>query len=533
MINTYIVGLLGVNLGVLPLILIILACVVVGVGVGILTYRTIVIKKINNAKMTANKILEEANQNAKSIQKEAMLSAQEEVLRLKNETEAELKIRRAEMDKMNDRFLQREEFINRKEQSLEKRSDNLDEFKLALDEKDKNLKRKLEEIEQKRQDIVSELEKVAKLSQKDAKAQLIAQITDEAKLEASTLLRDIEQQTKDDAKKIATNIITQSIQKYSADVTSESTVSTVSLPNDDMKGRLIGREGRNIKAIENATGVDLIIDDTPEAIVLSCFDPIRREVARIAIQKLMQDGRIHPARIEETVKKVERDIEQEMKDAGENTVMELGINGLHSELVKILGRLKYRTSYGQNVLKHSVEVASIASNMAVELGLDEQVAKRGGLLHDIGKAMDFLQEGTHVSIGVELAKKYKENSKVINCIEAHHGDVEFKSVEAVLVQAADAISSSRPGARRESIENYIKRLEQLESIADGFKGVDKAFAISAGREVRVIVKPEEISDDQALFLAKDIAKKIEEEMEYPGQIKVNVIRENRCIEYAK
>ncbi len=533
MVDFNIIGLLGVSIEVLPLVLIILLCIIVGAGVGILIYRMIVIKKVNKARMTANNIIEEANRNAKSIQKEAMLSAQEEVLKLKNDTEAELKVRRAEMDKMNDRFLQREEFINRKEQSLEKRSDNLDEFKQSLDERDKNLKRKTEEIEQKQKDIIHELEKVANMSQKDAKAQLITQVTDEAKLEATTTLKAIEQQTKDDAKKIATDIITQAIQQYSADVTSESTVSTVTLPNDDMKGRLIGREGRNIKAIENATGVDLIIDDTPEAIVLSCFDPIRREVARIAIQKLMQDGRIHPARIEETVKKVEKDIEQEIKEAGENTVMELGINNLHPELIKTLGRLKYRTSYGQNVLKHSEEVASIASKMAVELGLDEQVAKRGGLLHDIGKALDFQQEGTHVSIGVELAKKYKENEKVVNCIEAHHGDVEFRCPEAVLVQAADVISSARPGARRESLDNYVKRLEKIESICNSFKGVEKSYAIQAGREVRIIVRPEQITDAQSLVLAHDIAQKIQNEMEYPGQIKVNVIREYRATDYAK
>ncbi|MBQ7603048.1 MAG: ribonuclease Y [Clostridia bacterium] len=533
LINIYSIGLLGVSLEVVSLIAIIIGGIAFGALGGTLVYRLIVVKKFNKAKTTADNIIKEAQQNAKTIQKEAMLSAQEEVLRLKNDTENELKIRRAEIDKLNDRYMQREEFINRKEQSLDKRSESLEEYKQNLVAKENELALQYTQVNNERQKVVQQLEKVAKLTTEEAKSQLIAQISDEAKLEAANQLKDIEQRLKDDAKKIATDIIGQSIQKYSADVTSEATVATVSLPNDDMKGRLIGREGRNIKAIENATGVDLIIDDTPEAIVLSCFDPVRREVARIAIQKLMQDGRIHPARIEETVKKVEKDIDQDIKEAGESTLLELGINGLHPELVKILGRLKYRTSYGQNVLKHSMEVASIAAKMAAELGCDEQTAKRGGLLHDIGKAVDYLQEGTHVSIGVELAKKYHENDKVINCIEAHHGDVDFLCTEAILVQAADVISSARPGARRESLDNYVKRLEKLESICNGFKGVEKSFAIQAGREVRIIVKPEVITDEQAIILARDIAQKIQNEMEYPGQIKVNVIRESRAIDYAK
>lgn len=533
MLKIYSIGLLGVNLSVISLIAIILGGILLGLLAGTLIYRLIVVKKIEKAKITADSIIKQAESDAKTIQKEALLSAQEEVLKLKNETEAELKLRRTEIDKLNDRYMQREEFINRKEQSLDKRSESLEEYKQTLVNKENELTLKYAQLEKDKQQIVVELEKVAKLTTEEAKTQLIAQLTDQAKLEAANSLKDIEQRLKDDAKKLATDIISQSIQKYSADVTSESTVSTVTLPNDDMKGRLIGREGRNIKAIENATGVDLIIDDTPEAIVLSSFDPVRREVARIAIQKLMQDGRIHPARIEETVKKVEKDIEQDMKEAGENVILELGINGLHPELVKTLGRLKYRTSYGQNVLKHSMEVSSIAGKMAAELGCDEQTAKRGGLLHDIGKAVDYLQEGTHVSIGVELAKKYHENEKVVNCIEAHHGDVDFLCTEAVLVQAADVVSSARPGARRESLDNYVKRLEKLESICNGFKGVEKSFAIQAGREVRIIVKPEVITDEQAIILARDIAQKIQSEMEYPGQIKVNVIRESRAIDYAK
>ena len=533
MINQSFVGLLGINISVAPLILIVIASLVLGIGAGVFIYRLVVIKKVKNAKLTAKNIINEANQNAKTIQKEALLSAQEEVLKLKNQTEEELRLRRTEMDKMNDRFLQREEFINKKEQSLDKRNENLDVYKNSLETKEKEINEKINEIENLKNKVFKELERVSMLSKEEAKSQIIEKITDEAKLEAASTLKEIEQQIKDDAKKLATNIITQSIQQYSADVTSESTVATINLPNDEMKGRLIGREGRNIKAIENATGVDLIIDDTPEAIVLSCFDPIRREIARISIQKLMQDGRIHPARIEEMVKKVEKDIQQEIKEAGESTVLELGINGLHPELVKILGRLKYRTSYGQNVLKHSMEVSSIASKMAVELGLDEQVAKRGGLLHDIGKAVDYLQEGTHVSIGVDLAKRFKENEKVVNCIEAHHGDVDFSCPEAILVQAADVISSARPGARRESLDNYVKRLEKLETICNEFSGVEKAFAIQAGREVRIIVRPEQITDAQAVVLAKDIATRIQNEMEYPGQIKVNVIRESRAVDYAK
>lgn len=533
MLNGNIIGLLGLDLGILPLSLIIIACIALGVGGGIVLARFIVVKKMKHAKITEKAIIEEANQNAKTIQKEALLTAQEDILKLKAQTDEEIRQRRAEIDKINDRILQREEFINKKEQSLEKRSDNLEEFKKELDQREKDITLKLDDIEHNKSKIVSELERISNFTKEEAKSQLLNEMLEQAKLESVATLKEIEQETKDNAKKIATDIITQSIQQYSADVTSESTISTVALPNDDMKGRLIGREGRNIKSIENATGVDLIIDDTPEAIVLSCFDPIRREVARIAIQKLMQDGRIHPAKIEETVKKVERDMQQDIKEAGESVVMELGINGFHPELIKVLGRLKYRTSYGQNVLKHSMEVASIASKMALELGLDEQIAKRGGLLHDIGKALDYLQEGTHVSIGVELAKKYKENEKVINCIEAHHGDVEFACPEAILVQSADVISSARPGARRESLDNYVKRLEKLESICNEFAGVEKSYAIQAGREVRIIVRPEQITDAQAVILARDIAQKIQNEMEYPGQIKVNVIRESRAVDYAK
>ena len=527
------VGLLGFQINILPFIFVLIGSLAVGAVASIFVYRAVITKKLENANKNAKQIVNEALQEAKTIQKEAKLTAQEDAIKIKADAEQELKARRIEIEKLNDRILQREEFINSKEQTLEKKNEAVEQYKTKLENKEKELNDKTAELDKKQNDIIKELEKVAKLTREEALARLTNEIKDEARMQAAMDIRNIEQEAKDNAYKKAQEIISMSIQKYAADVTSESTVTTVSLPNDEMKGRLIGREGRNIKAIENATGIDLIIDDTPEAIVLSGFDPIRREIARISIQKLMQDGRIHPARIEETVNKVERDIDIQIKEAGENAVITAKVHGLHNELVKTLGRLKYRTSYGQNVLKHSIEVSHLAGMMASELGCDEKIARRGGLLHDLGKALDHEKDGTHVSIGVELAKKYKENANVINCIEAHHGDVEFKCVEAVLVQAADIISSSRPGARRESLDNYVKRLQKLEEISMSFKGVEKAFAIQAGREVRIIVRPEQITDEDAMYLAKDIAKRIEQEMEYPGQIKVNVIRESRAIEYAK
>jgi len=532
-VNNSFVGLLGFNMEVPVLVLILLFVLAAGCGIGILVVQAYLRSKKAKATQTAKTIVENAETEAKSIIKEARLSAQEEVLKLKTDAESEMKDRRAEIEKLNNAFIQREEFINTREQNLEKKNEALDNLKVKLEENEKKINEQQKSLADKITQAQAELQKIAGLSKEQAKEKLIEQITNEAKYEASTKLREIEQEYRDNEHKLATEIITNAIQKYSADLTSEATVTTIDLPNDDMKGRLIGREGRNIKALESATGIDIIIDDTPEAIVLSGFDPIRREVARIAITKLIQDGRIQPARIEETVSKTRKDIEHEIKDAGEQAVLETGIMGMHPELIKVLGRLKYRTSYGQNVLKHSIEVSFTAGMLAAELGCDELVAKRGGLLHDIGKAMDHEVEGTHVSIGVQLAKKYKENDKVINCIEAHHGDVEFSCPEAVLVQAADVISSARPGARRESIENYVKRLEKLETIASGFAGVEKAYAIQAGREVRIIVKPEEVDDNTATILARDIAKKIEAEMEYPGQIKVSVIRETRSVDYAK
>lgn len=531
--NTINLGLLGLQMNTAIFVLLIVVSAIVGAVVGMLIFRMVLLKKLNNAKCSASKIIEDAHLEAKTIQKEARLSAQEESLKIKTETENELKLRRNEIEKLNNRYLQREEFINNREQSLENKNENLEKFKEKLEAREKAITQQEEELVAQKAEANKVLERNARMTQDEAKQMLVEQITEEAKREANIMVKQITDEAKDNAHKTATEIICNAIQKYSADLTSEATITTIELPNDEMKGRLIGREGRNIKALEQATGIDLIIDDTPEVIVVSGFDPIRREVARISINKLIQDGRIHPGRIEEIVTKTRKDLDNEIKEAGESAVMEVGIIGLHSELVKTMGRLKYRTSYGQNVLKHSIEVAYLAGIMAAELGCDEKVAKRGGFLHDIGKAVDYQQEGTHVSLGVQLARKYKENDKVINCIEAHHGDVEFTCVEAMLVQAADAISSSRPGARRESLESYIHRLQKLEEIANSFKGVEKAFAIQAGREIRVAVKPEMISDTDMDILSRDIAKAIEEQMEYPGVIKVNVIREVRSVNFAK
>ena len=510
-----------------------LGALVLGLVGGFWGYQLYVSKKVDKSKNSAVKIIEEAYAGAKTVKKEAALEAKEEVHKLREEFDVEVKNRREELKKSEERLVQREEFIDKKDLYLDKKQEEIDTRAKQLEEKDQKLELAILEQEKVKEKMVKELEKVAALSRDEAKSILINQMTDEARHDAGKYVKQIEDEAKEDAKKKAENIIGLAIQKCATDVTSEMTVTSVAIPNEEMKGRIIGREGRNIRAIEAATGVDLIIDDTPETITVSCFDPIRREVARLALEKLILDGRIHPTRIEEIVEKVKRDVDQTIKQAGENAVDESGVYGIHPELVKILGRLKYRTSYGQNVLKHSLETCYIAGLLAAEIGADVKVAKRGGLLHDIGKALDHEVEGTHVSIGVELAKKYRESPAVVHCIEAHHFNVEFNSVEAILVQVADAISSARPGARRETMENYVKRLEQLESISNSFKGVEKSFAIQAGREVRIIVKPEEISDENAMYLAKDIAKKIEDEMEYPGQIKVNVIRESRFTETAK
>ena len=427
---------------------------------------------------------------------------------------------------MEQRLTQKEDALDRKSEALDKEKENL----VRQEGEIKELQRK---ISSQHELMIQELERISQLTKEEAKRMLTEEILDSTRHEVAMQVRNLEQQAKDEADINAKKIISLAIQKCAADQASEITVSVVPLPSDDMKARIIGREGRNIRALENATGIELIIDDTPEVVILSGFDPVRREIARLSLERLINDGRIHPARIEETVEKVTNELQQQIRLAGENALMETGVFGVHPELIKLIGRLKFRTSYGQNIYKHSIEVALLAGQMAAELGLDVNFAKRAGLLHDIGKAVDHEQEGTHIQIGVELAKKYKENANIINAIEAHHGDVEPKTIEAVLIQAADAISGARPGARRETGTNYVKRLEKLEEIAGSFNGVEKTYAIQAGREVRVIVKPEQVDDAQALFLAKDIAKKIETELEYPGQIKVNVIREFRSVEYAK
>ncbi len=490
-------------------------------------------KKMAKGKANAVKIIEEAYAEAKTVKKEAILEAKEEIHKLRVDFDKEVKDRRAELQKTEDRLSQKEDFIDKKDLNLDKKQEDIDNQKRIVEEKLNKVNQNLEEQEITKQKMIEELEKVATLKKEEAKQILINSMVEDARKDAAKIVKTIEDDAVEEANKKAQNIISLAIQKCATDITSDATVSSVTIPNDEMKGRIIGREGRNIRAIENATGVDLIVDDTPETITLSCFDPIRREVARLALEKLILDGRIHPTRIEEIVQKVQKDVEQSIKDAGEKAVDESGVYGLHPELVKILGKLKYRTSYGQNCLKHSLETCYLAGLLAGELGADVKIAKRGGLLHDIGKALDHEVEGTHVTIGVDLAKKYKESQEVIHCIEAHHFNVEFHSVEAVIVQVADAISSSRPGARRETLDAYVKRLEKLEEISNSFKGVEKSYAVQAGREVRIIVKPDEISDADAMFLAKDIAKRIEDEMEYPGQIKVNVIRESRFSEFAK
>ena len=453
-------------------------------------------------------------------------------MKLKTDSENECRERRAEIQKMEVRILEKEEALDRKNDSLDKKLQSIDDAKQELENKKQDLENMKQDIVLEKEKIVKELEKVAGLSKEEAKKQVVDSIIDEARKEAGNNVRDIEQEARDEGEKKARDIITLAIQKCATDQTADVTVTTVALPTDEMKGRIIGREGRNIRAIENATGVDLIVDDTPDAVILSSFDPIRREVARLTLEKLITDGRIHPARVEDIVEKVKKDIEKTIKEAGENASFEAGVYNLHPELIKVLGRLKYRTSYGQNVLKHSLETSYIAGLLAGELGVNVAVAKRGGLLHDIGKALDFEMEGTHVSIGVDVAKKFKESPEVIHCIEAHHGGVEYKSIEAMLVQVADAISSARPGARRESLDAYVKRLEKLEAIAKSFKGVEASYAIQAGREVRIAVKPEEVDDASMVILAKEIARKIEAELEYPGQIKVNIIRETRATDVA-
>jgi ribonuclease Y len=490
-------------------------------------------KKQGDIKEVTDKMLDDAREESRKIKKEAILEAKEQELKLRNDFERESKEKRAEFQRIENRLNQKEESLDKKEELLLKRNEETTRQQNVLKQKESELDKKLTDIGEQHDKMIAEFEKIAQLSKEEAKAQLIENILDDARRDAAGMVKNIEAEAKEEGERKAKEIVSLAIQKCSSEQATEITVSVVPLPSDDMKARIIGREGRNIRTLENATGIELIIDDTPQVVIVSGFDPVRREVAKIALEKLIQDGRIHPARIEETVEKVKKELDQQIKEAGESAMFECGIFGLHPEIVKTLGRLKFRTSYGQNVLKHSIEVSRLAGLMATELGVDVNLAKRAGLLHDLGKAVDFEIEGTHMQIGGDIAKKYKENHLVVNAILAHHGDVEPKTIEAILVQAADSISGARPGARRETTTNYVKRLQKLEEISSSFKGVDKCYAIQAGREVRVMVKPEQIDDAQTLFLAKDIAKKIEQEMEYPGQIKVNVIREWRATEYAK
>ena len=482
--------------------------------------------KISSAENEAKRLLENAKKDAENIKKEEIFKAKEEIMKSRDELDKEIRERRGEVQNQERRLIQKEE--------------NLDRRIETYDKKERELEKEFQAIEKKKEDIreifnrqMQELQRISGLSKEEATKQILEQLDKQLNNEKAVLIKEIEGKAKEEANKNAKEILSYAIQKCAADHTSETTVSIVNLPNDDMKGRIIGREGRNIKTLETLTGIDLIIDDTPDAVVISGFDPLRREVAKLALEKLIDDGRIHPAKIEEMVEKAKEEIEATIKAEGERATLETGVMGLNPDIVKLIGKLKYRTSYGQNVLNHSIEVSNLARIMAEELGLDATRARRAGLLHDIGKALDHDMEGTHVELGVEVLRKFKENELVINAVEAHHGDVEPQTLEAVLIQAADAISASRPGARRETLEAYIKRLQNLEEIANSFEGVDKSFAIQAGREVRIIVKPDKISDADMTVLARDVAQKVENEMEYPGQIKVNVIRETRTIDYAK
>ena len=497
-----------------------------GVFAGIQIRRNTAEKEIGSAEEEARRIVADAIKNGEAKKKELVLEGKEEVHRFRNESEKEIADRRREVQRQERRIQQKEETLDRKLDNVEKKDEK-------VSKKIREADTKLEEIETIKKSQFEMLEKISGYTAEQAKNYLLSQLEDELTHEKSVKIMEYQQQLKEEADEKARNIISLSIQKLAAEQVAEATISVVPLPNDEMKGRIIGREGRNIRAIETLTGVDLIIDDTPEAITLSCFEPVRREVARIALERLISDGRIHPARIEETIEKARREVDATIKREGEHAVLELGIHNIHPELVKLLGRLRYRTSYGQNVLNHSIEVAYLAGMMASELGLDPTLAKRAGLLHDIGKSIDHEVEGTHIQIGVDLARKYKESDAVIHAIHAHHGDVEAKTIVAILVQAADALSAARPGARRENVENYIKRLQKLEEVASSFNGVDNCYAIQAGREVRVMVKPEVVNDERMIPLAREICKNIEEELEYPGQIKVNIIRESRATEFAK
>ena len=515
---------------ILPTIIVAVVCIAVAGVLGALfgwnRRKATAEREIGSAEEEATRIVNEAYKNAENKKREALLEAKEEILKAKNDYEREEKERRADLQKQERRLQQKEENLDRKTENMEKKEEQLSAKLATVDAS----QAKVEELKQKQ---TEELERISGFTAAEAKSYLLQQLEEDVTHESAMKIKEIESRFKDEADTKAREIISLAIQRCAADHVSEATVSVVPLPNDEMKGRIIGREGRNIRTLETLTGVDLIIDDTPEAITVSCFDPVRREIARLALEKLILDGRIHPTRIEEMVEKAKRDVDAVIKSEGERAIFETNVHGLHPELVKLLGRMHYRTSYGQNVLNHSIEVSHLAGLLAAEIGANVAEAKRAGLLHDLGKSIDHEVEGSHVQIGVELARKYRESEGVIHAIHAHHNDVEPKTVVACLVQAADAISAARPGARRENLENYIKRLETLEEITSSFPGVEKSFAIQAGREVRIMVKPEMVSEDQMVLLARDIAKKIENELEYPGQIKVNLIRETKAIEYAK
>lgn len=512
------------NIGII--IATILISFAIGIILGIAYRKKVAESKIKSAEEESKKIVNMAKVEADNLKKAKVIEAKEEIVNSRKELDQEIKERRGEIQRQETRLIQKEE-------NLEKRSESFEKKEQEVEAKLKELEEKKHEIENLHNEEMKELQKIAALTKDEAKQILLKEVEKDVEADKANIIREANLKTKEEINKKAKQLLTYAVQKCAADHSQETTVSIVALPSDEMKGRIIGREGRNIKALETLTGVDLIIDDTPEAVVLSGFDPLRREVAKIALEKLIDDGRIHPAKIEEMVEKAKQEVEETIKEEGERAVLETGIIGLHPDIIKLIGKLKYRTSYGQNVLNHSIEVSNLARIMAEELGLDPKIAKRAGLLHDIGKALDHDMEGTHVEIGVEILKKYKENPIVINAVEAHHEDVEPQTLEAVLIQAADAISASRPGARRETLEAYIKRLRDLEAIADSFDGVEKSFAIQAGREIRIVVKPEKINDDKMTILARDVAKKLENEMEYPGQIKINVIREIRVTDFAK
>ncbi len=517
------------DLTITEMILIVVGIVVglaVGFGIGIGYRKKVAEREIGSAEKEATRLINEAIRSGESRKKEMLLEAKDEIHKSRTEYEKEVKERRAELSKQERRLQQKEE-------TLDKKTD-------AFEHKEEELARRMAEVAAAKEEAeavkkahLATLEQISGLSQEQAKQFLLSSVEEEVRHETAVKIKEIEQQMKDEADEKAREVISLAIQRCAADHAAEATVSVVPLPNDEMKGRIIGREGRNIRTLETITGVDLIIDDTPEAITVSSFDPVRREVARLALEKLIVDGRIHPTRIEDMVEKARRDVDRTIREEGERACYETGVHGLNPELIKILGRQKYRTSYGQNVLNHSIEVAHIAGLMASELGVDVAMAKRAGLLHDLGKAIDHEVEGSHIQLGADLARKYKENPVIVNAIEAHHGDVEPKTVIAVLIQAADAVSAARPGARRENVENYIRRLQKLEELTGSYPGVEKAYAIQAGREVRIMVKPEEVTEDNMILLARDVAKKIEAELEYPGQIKINVIRETKAVEYAK